>query len=218
MRLRIHFAKTDLMRYTGHLDLHRAWERTMRRAGLPLAYSQGFRPHPRINLGCALPLGFTSQDEVVDIWLEQSLPLDEIETALQSSLPPGIQLQAVEIIDEKEPTLQTQLLAAEYQITLLEAIPGLDASLEEGCQSASLLRQRRGKAYDLRPLILGLRRLADDENGLQQLVAVLSSREGATGRPEEVILALGGDPTLARVQRTRLIFAEPLQVLSQTPT
>jgi radical SAM-linked protein len=218
MRLRIHFAKTDLMRYTGHLDLHRAWERTMRRAGLPLAYSQGFRPHPRINLGCALPLGFTSQDEVVDIWLEQSLPLDEIETALQSSLPPGIQLQAVEIIDEKEPTLQTQLLAAEYQITLLEAIPGLDANLEEVCQSASLLRQRRGKAYDLRPLILELCRLADDENGLQQLLAVLSAREGATGRPEEVILALGGDPTLARVQRTRLIFAEPLQVPSQTPT
>jgi radical SAM-linked protein len=218
MRLRIHFAKTELMRYTGHLDLHRAWERTMRRAGLPLAYSQGFRPHPRINLGCALPLGFTSQDEVVDIWLEQSLPLDQIETALQSSLPPGIQLQAVEIIDAKEPTLQTQLIAAEYQITLLEAIPGLDAKLEEVCQSASLLRQRRGKAYDLRPLILELRRLGNNPTGQQQLHMVLSTREGATGRPEEVILALGGDPNLARVQRSRLIFAEPVLVPSQTPT
>jgi len=93
MRLRIHFAKTEAMRYTGHLDLHRAWERTFRRAMLPLAYSQGFRPHPRINLGCALPLGFTSQDEVVDIWLEQSNPIQEIESALQSAIPPGIQLQ-----------------------------------------------------------------------------------------------------------------------------
>ena len=47
-----HFSKTDAMRYTGHLDLHRAWERTFRRAGLPLAYTQGFSPHPRINLAC----------------------------------------------------------------------------------------------------------------------------------------------------------------------
>jgi radical SAM-linked protein len=218
MRLRIHFAKTEAMRYTGHLDLHRAWERTMRRAGLPLAYSQGFRPHPRINLGCALPLGFTSLDEVVDIWMEKLLPMDEIETALTNAIPPGIQIHALESIDEKEPTLQTQLLAAEYLITMLEAIPGLDSRLEEVCQSVSLLRQRRGKAYDLRPLILDLRRLADDENRQQRLLVVLSAREGATGRPEEVVLALGGDPTLTRVQRTRLIFADPLQVPSQTHT
>jgi radical SAM-linked protein len=218
MRLRIHFAKTEAMRYTSHLDLHRAWERTMRRAGLPLAYSQGFRPHPRINLGCALPLGFTSQDEVVDIWLEHALTVDEIESALDSALPPGIQICDLKIVDEKEPTLQTQLQAAEYLITLLETLPELDSHLEELCRSDSLPRQRRGKAYDLRQLILELRRLADDENGQQRLLVILSAREGATGRPEEVILALGGEPTLARVQRTRLIFADPLQVPSQTPT
>jgi len=217
MRLRIHFAKTEAMRYTGHLDLHRAWERTLRRAGLPLAYSQGFRPHPRINLGCALPLGFTSQDEVVDIWLEQPNPIQEIETALQSALPPGIQLQAVEIIDEKEPTLQTQLQAAEYLITLLEMLPELDSRLEELCRLTSLPRQRRGKSYDLRPLILGLCRLADDKNGQQRLLAVLSAREGATGRPEEVVLALGGDPTLTRVERTRLIFTNLAGEQSTSP-
>ena len=61
------------MRFTGHLDLHRAWERTFRRAGLPLAYSQGFNPHPRLNLASALPLGFTSEGEVIDVWLEQDL-------------------------------------------------------------------------------------------------------------------------------------------------
>ena len=218
MRVRITFAKRPEMRFIGHLDLHRAWERTMRRAGLPLAYSQGFRPHPRINLGCALPLGFTSRDEVVDIWLEQTLPLDEIVTALHGALPPGIQFLDLESIDDKEPTLQTQLLAAEYLITLLEAIPELDARLEQVCQSGSLLRQRRGKTYDLRPLIIELRRLADDESGQQSLVAVLSARESATGRPEEVILALGGEPTLARVQRTRLIFSDPAVIQSQAPT
>ena len=217
MRLRIHFAKTEAMRYTGHLDLHRAWERTLRRAGLPLAYSQGFRPHPRINLGCALPLGFTSQDEVVDIWLEHVLTFDEIETDLQSAIPPGIQIQTLAIIDEKEPTLQTQLQAAEYQLTLLEAIPELDYRLGEVCLAESLPRQRRGKAYDLRPLILDLRHIQDNEAGQQRLRMVLSTREGATGRPEEVILALGGDPTLTRVERTRLIFSSPAGEQSPSP-
>ena len=87
MRLRIGFAKNDLMRFTGHLDLHRSWERIFRRAGLPLAYTQGFSPHPRINLASALPLGFTSEAELVDVWLEAELPLDEIARTLTARYP-----------------------------------------------------------------------------------------------------------------------------------
>jgi radical SAM-linked protein len=209
MRIRIHFTKTEAMRYTSHLDLHRAWERTIRRANLPLAYTQGFRPHPRINLASALPLGFTSKDEVVDIWLEDVLSLADIETALNESLPPGIQICSVDTVPEREPALQTQLQAAEYLITLLEPIQELESRLQDICRADSLLRQRRGKDYDLRPLILALRRYPDDENGRQRLLAVLSAREGATGRPEELVHALGGDPTLARVQRTHLVFINP---------
>ncbi len=96
IRLRITFAKTPAMRFTGHLDLHRAWERTFRRAGLPLAYSEGFNPHPRLNLASALPLGFTGQGEVIDAWLEQDLPLPEIQAALQRALPPGFQVAQIE--------------------------------------------------------------------------------------------------------------------------
>ena len=55
MRARITFAKTEAMRYTGHLDLARALERTLRRAGLPLSYTQGFTPRARLHLACALP-------------------------------------------------------------------------------------------------------------------------------------------------------------------
>ncbi len=206
MRVRIHFAKTEAMRYTSHLDLHRAWERAIRRAGLPLAYTQGFRPHPRINLASALPLGFTSQDEVVDIWLEEDLPPGNIESTLKKSLPPGIQIISADSVPDRDPALQTQLIAAEYLITLLEPLPELEFNLQGICRSDSLPRQRRGKAYDLRPLILELRRFTDAEDGQQRLLAVLSAREGATGRPEELVLALSGDPALARVQRTKLIF------------
>ena len=206
MRLRLTFAKTSAMRYTGHLDLHRTWERTIRRAGLPLAYSQGFNPHPRINLASALPLGFTGESEVVDIWLEEALPLDEVRAALDRAAPPGIQVTRIEQIDERTPTLQTVLEANEYTVTFLEPLPGLVDLISELLSAEILPRERRDKPYDLRPLILELRRLPDDEAGQQRLLARLSAREGATGRPEEVLLALGASPESARVHRTRLIF------------
>ncbi|HLE27799.1 MAG TPA: TIGR03936 family radical SAM-associated protein, partial [Anaerolineales bacterium] len=69
-RLRLTFAKTAAMKFSGHLDLHKTWERTLRRARLPLAYSQGFNPQPRLQLASALPLGFTSECEVLDAWME----------------------------------------------------------------------------------------------------------------------------------------------------
>src|SRR5512136_2976263 len=116
MRLRITFAKTEAMRYTGHLDLHRTWERTLRRAGLPLAYSQGFKPHPRIVLASALPLGCTSQCEVVDVWLEEQLPLEQINDTLKRAMPPGLQVLEVAEVDPALPALPTQLAASEFRI------------------------------------------------------------------------------------------------------
>lgn len=208
MRIRVHFAKTEEMRYTSHLDLHRAWERTIRRANLPLAYSQGYRPHPRINLGAALPLGFTSQDELVDVWLEDTLPLQEIYRRLMEAAPPGIAISAIEEIPQNAPALQTQITASKYIITLLEPIDDLEAKLANLSGISSLPRQRRGKVYDLKPLIQKILRLPDNEAGQQRLEVVLSATEGATGRPEEVILALGGKPELARIHRMALLLTK----------
>ncbi len=206
MRIRVHFAKTEAMRFTSHLDLHRTWERTIRRADLPLSYSQGFRPHPRINLGAALPLGFTSQDEVVDIWLEKPLPLEQIKQKLAIAVPPGIAIQDIEEIPDRAPSLQTLIVASRYIVTLLEPIVNLDEHLEALQMARSLTRERRGKIYDLKPLIHEIYRLEDDESGHQRLQMVLSAGEGATGRPEEIILALGGKPELARVHRSAFLL------------
>jgi hypothetical protein len=85
-RYRITFSKTEAMRFTGHLDLHRTWERTFRRAGLPLAYSEGFNPHPKINIGAALPLGCLSRGDLIDAWLER----ERADVAHLLPPPPGI--------------------------------------------------------------------------------------------------------------------------------
>jgi radical SAM-linked protein len=208
VRIRITFEKTAAMRYTGHLDLHRTWERTFRRARLPLAYSLGFHPHPRINLASALPLGFTSLDEVVDVWLESDSPPQAIEEALRPALPPGIVVKRIEEIDPHAPALQTVLEASEYVITLLEPLADLEARIQGLLAAESLMRRRRKKDYDLRPLIHTLGTLPEDEEGCSRLAARLSAREGATGRPEDVVEALGADPEAIRVERTKLVFRD----------
>ena len=206
MRVRIYFDKTEAMRFTGQLDVHRTFERMFRRANLPLAYSHGFHPQPRINFASALPLGFTSQAEIVDIWLETSIPLADIETALKITLPPGIQIQQIEEIDSKAPTLQTQVVASEFTITVLLPQKNLNELLSKLLGASSLPRVRRGKAYDLRPLIYKLSRLPDDDESHPRFKINLASRPGATGRPEEVLDELGIPPESTRIHRTRIIF------------
>jgi radical SAM-linked protein len=207
MRVRLTFAKTASMRFTGHLDLHKTWERTLRRAGLPLSYSQGFSPHPRINLAAALPLGFTSECELVDFWLENDLPLPDITRALSLALPPGISILDVKEVYPRAPALQRQVLAAEYIMTILEQCPCLEETVDVLLSSPHLPRQWREKCYDLRPLVDRLEILPEINNH-QRLLTHLSLREGLTGRPDEVLAALGIRPENAWVHRTRLFLAE----------
>jgi uncharacterized protein (DUF2344 family) len=84
MRIRAEFAKTEAMRFTSHLDLYRAWERLLRRAGLPLQFSQGYNPRPKLQLAAPLPLGMTSQVEIIDFWLSgETYDLDQIHSLIR---------------------------------------------------------------------------------------------------------------------------------------
>jgi radical SAM-linked protein len=203
MRIRITFAKQGALRYTGHLDLHRLWERAARRAELPLAYSQGFHPQPKIAIAAALPLGFSSRCEVMDMRLEHEISLDGLSDKLQQTLPTGIRVSNVETVDEKLPALQTLVASAEYEVTLTEAVDGpeLKRRIDAAMEAESIVRERRGKTYDLRPLIEELNIRAGDKIFMR-----LAAREGATGRPEEVLDMLGIAFEGTRIERTQIIF------------
>ena len=202
MRIRITFQKLGALRYTGHLDLHKLWERAARRAELPLAYSQGFHPQPKMNIAAALPLGFSSRCEVLDMRLEHDIQLDGLFEKLQGTLTTGIQVTSVESVDERAPTLQTQVVSAEYEVSLAEADFGSEVKrkIESVLELESIVRIRREKEYDLRPLIEALN-LMDGK-----ILMKLAAREGATGRPEEVLDMLGIAFEDTRIERTRLIF------------
>ena len=206
-RIRISYAKTEALRYTSNLDVHKVWERLLRRARLPLAYSQGFHPQPRINQAAPLPLGILSQVEMVDVWLEDEIPLEQVSAALQKAAPPGMEISQVAAVDPKAPALPTIVRASEYRVTLLDPVEpaALEAMLDAFLSSTESVRDRRGKTYDLRPLVEDLA-LESMRNGYAQLRMRLSAREAATGRPDEVLMALGLDPFAARIERTRLIL------------
>lgn len=207
MRVRITFSKQGALRYTGHLDLHRLWERAMRRADLPITYSQGFHPQPKISLAAALPLGFASRGEVLDVRLNEEMPVENISNRLKDNLPTDIRIINIESVEERAPALQTQVLSAAYNVHLTEPIDGaeLTRKVEALMMSESVVRERRGKSYNLRPL-LEMLSVVTEANGDVRLRMTLAARDGATGRPEEVLNALDIAPETARVERTRLIF------------
>lgn len=205
MRLRLTFTKGEAMRFTGHLDLHRAWERTFRRARLPLAYTLGFHPQPKIQLAGALPLGFTSACELGDVWLEEDLAADVALAALRVASPPGIGITAAEVVGDRLPPLQVLLRSADYTVRLEHPCAGLADRIADVLAASSLPRVRRDKAYDLRPLIESLQLAAGEPPVLKMRLA---ARDAATGRPEEVVDVLGCNPAGAHYHRTALILAE----------
>jgi radical SAM-linked protein len=207
MRIRITFSKSEAMQYIGHLDLFRSWERTFRRSGLPLAYSLGFHPQPRLNLACALPLGFTSECEIIDAWLEQTLPLAQIQQAIGSVLPPGLAILGLEIIDAQAPALQTQVTSAIYVITFLDPIPDLEERIQRIISANQLPRQRRNKPYNLLPLIEDLASIPPNEIGKDRLRVQLAAREAASGRPEELLDEMGIKFEATHVHREKLIYS-----------
>jgi radical SAM-linked protein len=211
-RLRLTFTKAAAMKYSGHLDLHKTWERTIRRARLPLAYSEGFNPQPKLQLASALPLGFTSACEIVDLWVEIPQALAEARAALEHALPPGITLLEVIEVPSSAPALQTQVIAAEYRVTIASQVgpETMDERIAALLAAPELKRVRRNKPYDLRPLIELLERIGSDDLG-HTLYMRLAAREGATGRPEEVVAALGHSAAEASFHRCRLFFVETLK-------
>lgn len=204
-RIRIYYQKGPELQYTGNLDMHKVWERTFRRAKLALAYSQGFHPQPKIQQAAPLPLGFTSKSEIVDIWLDTDEKIDQITKKLVETTQPGLiinQVQGIEIYGEALPNL---VHATTYHVAFDEPpqVDDLNAKVSGLLEQGSIERERRGKKYDLRPLV---EKLAVEPAPAASLTMQLTSLPSATGRPEEVLEVLGIDPFKVDIERTGILL------------
>jgi radical SAM-linked protein len=203
-RYRILFAKTEAMRFTGHLDLARAWERLLRRARVPVAYSAGYHPHPKIQIGAALPLGMTGENELIDIETAEECDPEALARQISDAVPPGLSQIRVTALVEGAPGLEKIILAGDYSAVPLEgAWPAdLPQRIEQLLASTSLLRERRGKTYDLRLRILSL---AMDNLRLRMCLSLLPD---STGRPDEVLAALDLETLPVDVRRERIVMRD----------
>jgi radical SAM-linked protein len=207
-RLRVTFAKGEQVKYISHLDLMRVWERALRRAQVPLLHSQGFNPRPKITFAAALAVGISGQREIMDVMLERPLAPLDFATAIGKQLPQGITLSEVEEVYPTLPALQTQVQGAEYLATVRsgEETKHVEERLASLLSNTHLPRQRRGKEYDLRPLIEELSLEERDEDRCT-IAMRLRAGEGGTGRPDEVLDELGLADQVQDITRVRLLFA-----------
>ena len=206
-RWRITFAKTEAMRFTSHLDLILTWERTFRRSGLPLSYSEGFNPRPVINLAAPLPMGFTSTGEIGDFWLSETLSKADFSSSLVHSLPPGLDIISFEEIPQLHGNKLPALVhAAFYRMLLSQSYPDLPSRINDLLASVSLIRSRKGKEYDLRPLIQELAYTPQEGSNPPILNTKLSLLPGATGRPEEILSALDIPPLETSICRDKIVL------------
>jgi len=205
-RIRVLYAKGESLRFTGHLDMQRLWERLLRRSSLPVRYSQGFHPRARLNLASALPLGFVSQSELLDFWMNEPLPINEIYARLSDAAPPGLEIKEVSQAALSEDALQVQMAASEFEVEFFDPqdAEALNKKVDDFLAQDTIMRRRRKKVYDLRPLILDLKVINLDDH--PALWMRLKAQEGATGRPDEVLDELGFENTEYLVCRTKLII------------
>jgi radical SAM-linked protein len=125
-RLRIRYAKRGRARFTSHRDFSRAFERALRRAGVPMAYSSGFSPHPRISYANASPTGAASEAEYCEIGLAQACDPERVAAALDAALPPG--LDVVDVWEAEPGALADRLTGSRWSVRLPRADPALVAA------------------------------------------------------------------------------------------
>lgn len=207
MRLRIKYSKSGPLVYVGTLDLLTIWERAARRAGLPLEYSRGFHPQPKMQLAAPLPLGFSSRCEILDLRLQQDVDSSSLTGRLQAALPAGLTILAIYTVDPASAAPGALVQSVEYEV-VFDPPPDprkLAERIDQALSASTLPRERRGKRYDLRPLIEDLH-IARDGAGSSPTVRMrLAARPGATGRPDEVLDELGYPRDSVRIERTCLI-------------
>lgn len=209
MKVTVRYSKLGKVRFTSHRDAARLWERALRKAGVPVAFSAGFTPRPKVSFGLALPTGAESLGEYLDIELAPGYEpaLDDLAAALDVALPPGFAVIAVEQHEAGSRSLQEAVVACRWEITLTGVTEAEARTAAEAAMAAAELpveRERKGerRVDDVRPSIESLE-VAVDGDAVRLDAVVTTGGRGL--RPGELAEAVLGRPALdvvARVLRT----------------
>ena len=196
-RLRVRFSKHGKVRFTSHRDVARIWERSLRRARVPVAYSAGFSPRPKIAFGLALPTGYSSDAEYLDVEVDAvwaaGIDNETLIATLTASLPAGMAVLAAAEPGSGEPSLQHAVTSCAWRID------GAGTGAQEASEAVSramdsrellVQRERKGRLStdDIRPAVHAVEVQGDITGGVR-LTAELATQPRAV-RPTELLASL----------------------------
>jgi radical SAM-linked protein len=158
-RLRVKYAKRGRARFTSHRDFGRAFERALRRAAVPMAYSSGFSPHPRISYATASPTGAASEAEYLEIGLAERCDPLRVQAALDAALPPG--LDVVEVVTAPPGALADLLTGSRWHVALVGVPPGVlqrsvQAFLAEDAVRVERMTKNGLREFDARGAVVSI--------------------------------------------------------------
>jgi len=214
-RFRVIFRKGDRVRYISHLDVLRYWERAIRRSDLPLSYSQGFTPHPKIAFASPLPLGFIGEAEVMDVTLDEVTSSESFRSKLASESTEDLVAISAEEISPTGPAPQAVLLWADYAVDLPEVDPTVAAEAIATFMARDSFewtedRKEKPKTYDLRSAVASAAAVAT-VNGCPRIAMRLQADQALTARPEQFVDALFPGAAVGVYSRTGLVLDDPSQ-------
>lgn len=193
-KLRVRYAKRGRLRFTSHRDFARAFERAVRRAGIPIAFSSGFTPHPKISYANASPTGAASEAEYLEIGLIRTQDPDQVKELLDSALPPGIDI--VDVVVAKPGALADRLEASSWEI----ALPGVALEHAQSAVKGFLATEevliermmKRGlRTLDCRAAVLALSARSDETSVAPcAILAVVVRHDTPSIRPDDVLAGL----------------------------
>ena len=208
MRAMIRFEKRPRLRFISHLDLQRFFQRAVNRTGLPIAWSQGFNPHPVMSFGSALALGWTSEYEIIDIKLSAPMGRKRTEDAIRAALPEDLPVLEVRMVDDRHPAPMALVKMADYRVTLEGETAGavlsqIPAFMERENVPAIKKTKSGEKEINARPMVISLEPF---EGGFNARL-MLTERESI--KPDLLISLLadmaGVEAPEARVHRLLLL-------------
>ena len=216
-RLRVCYRKAGRLRWLSHLELLHALERSVRRAGLPIAVTQGFNPHMKVAFGPALPVGTAGHSEYYDVWLTRYTDASEVLSVLRASTPQDLSPFEARYVADGEPSLGASITIAVYHVVVTgkeSSASQVRAALESLVGSGSLTVQRKGKdkVFDLTRSLPKEVRVGDTDGGSHVEIAVRMGPEGSL-RPEllvsEALSRASLDAIVAHTTRTDTFIETP---------
>jgi radical SAM-linked protein len=212
VKVRVRFTKQGKVRFTSHRDIARVWERVLRRADVPVAYSEGFSPRPKVSFGLALPTGGESLAEYLDVDVDEGRPapdLDRLPELLSELLPEGMDAPALAPLEPRADSLQHAVVACTWRIEVPGVTPADLAVAAERALAADTLvitRERKGKQVtdDVRPAISSLAVVSTAGRSAGSVLEAELATQTRSLRPSELVSLLDPEGDAGDVRVCRL--------------